>query len=524
MKIEKIKVDTYRIPDLISNLEKGDLRIPRFQRDYVWPRAKVVKLLDSIYNEYPIGSFFFWDAPKNYNSFYRNIAELNIPEPDNYSNIKFILDGQQRTASIYVAVKGLKVRTVDYSKICFDLDDEKFFVLRGSKISKKHIPFYKMIDENEKFKIYNNLSDSQKKVFEKCNTIFSTYPLSIVYVRDVELDEAVEIFERINRGGKPLSLFDLVVAGTWSEDFDLKKSIEKDLDNYFKEKGFSNIRPEIVTQALALAIKENCTNSVQLQMETEEIKKAWDKIVDSLKLAVDFLSENLGVKIFEFIPYPAILSLLAYFYYRKDNKALSRKETETINKWFWRVSFSERYSSATLTKMGDDRKLIFDKILEGIDPKMDYSVNIIPDNLKKILMYRKSAVKNAILCILAMNRPRHFENNNFIALDKKILSEFNSPEKHHIFPRAYLKASENKFIPHLLMNFCFIPSELNLKISDKKPSDYFGKFKEANPEFEEALQSHLIPNDENIWENDYEAFISKRAELIFEKIKELIKN
>jgi len=63
MKTEKIKVDSYRISELISEIGRGNLRIPRFQRDYVWPRTKVVKLLDSIYNEYPIGSFFFWDAP-----------------------------------------------------------------------------------------------------------------------------------------------------------------------------------------------------------------------------------------------------------------------------------------------------------------------------------------------------------------------------------------------------------------------------------------------------------------------------
>ncbi|MFA5271132.1 MAG: DUF262 domain-containing protein, partial [Candidatus Omnitrophota bacterium] len=77
METKKIKIESdYSIPDLVQEVKKGILRIPRFQRDYVWPRTKVTKLLDSIYNQYPIGSFFLWDAPKKYNSFYRDIAEL----------------------------------------------------------------------------------------------------------------------------------------------------------------------------------------------------------------------------------------------------------------------------------------------------------------------------------------------------------------------------------------------------------------------------------------------------------------
>ena len=524
MKTEKIKVDSYRIPELISEIQRGNLRIPRFQRDYVWPRTKVVKLLDSIYNEYPIGSFFFWDAPPEYNFFYKEVPELNIPKPDNYSNIRFILDGQQRITSLYVALGGLQLgnrNSDDYSKIAFDLDKENFFVVRGSRLSKKHNPFYKMLNEDEQFRIFENLDEKQRKTFQHLNKIFSTYPLSVVYVRGIKLDEAVEIFERINQGGKPLSLFDLVVASTWTPDFDLKERIESDINGYLKEKGFGKIEPGIVSQLVALITKGGCTNAFQLQMKTKEIKGIWKQAVDSLKLAIDFLSENLGVKIYDFIPYPAIIPLVSYFYYKKDNKAFTQKETETINKWFWRASFSERYASATLTRMTEDKKT-FDKIAEGEIVDIDYQVTVTPENLKKLIIYRKSAIKNAIWCILAMSRPRHFANHSFIALDHKILSQLNDLNKHHIFPKEYLRKSDNKFLPHLLMNFCFIPFELNAHVNKNKPSDYFSKYREENPEFEEALQSHLIPNDRSIWENDYGRFIDERARLIYETIERYI--
>jgi len=51
------------------------LRIPQFQREFVWDKPRIIKLLESIYLEYPIGSFFFWDAPRKYYDFYRDIAE-----------------------------------------------------------------------------------------------------------------------------------------------------------------------------------------------------------------------------------------------------------------------------------------------------------------------------------------------------------------------------------------------------------------------------------------------------------------
>ena len=54
-------------PDLLRNLVvavgKGEYRIPQFQREFVWEKNKVVQLFDSIYKEYPIGSFFVESGP-----------------------------------------------------------------------------------------------------------------------------------------------------------------------------------------------------------------------------------------------------------------------------------------------------------------------------------------------------------------------------------------------------------------------------------------------------------------------------
>lgn len=56
MKVEKIKVDRESLAALMMKMREGQIRVPRFQRDFVWERNKIQELLDSIYKEYPIGT------------------------------------------------------------------------------------------------------------------------------------------------------------------------------------------------------------------------------------------------------------------------------------------------------------------------------------------------------------------------------------------------------------------------------------------------------------------------------------
>src|SRR3989344_2756226 len=272
MQLQKIKVDELKLSDIVHEIEHGQLRIPRFQRDFVWERSKVIKLLDSIYKEYPIGSFFIWEADKKYNFFYRNIAELNLPKPDFYSSIRYILDGQQRATSLYAVIKGLSIDGADYSQICFDFDKKEFIVRHHEG---NYYASLKDILGDNHLKIYNKLTDRQKEIFNKCYNIFSNYPLSVIIVREKELDEASEIFERINQGGKRLSIFDLVVASTWGEDFDLK-ILYQELRDFLEKQGFGKIPPEVVTHTASLVIKGYCRNSYQQQLTKEELKANWE--------------------------------------------------------------------------------------------------------------------------------------------------------------------------------------------------------------------------------------------------------
>ena len=63
MQLPRIDVHQKSLPTLLNMMSSGALQIPRFQRDFVWSLPKTRALLDSIYKEFPIGTFFLWKAP-----------------------------------------------------------------------------------------------------------------------------------------------------------------------------------------------------------------------------------------------------------------------------------------------------------------------------------------------------------------------------------------------------------------------------------------------------------------------------
>lgn len=532
MKTQKIKIESdYKLPTLIQNVKSGALRIPAFQRKFIWEVSKIIKLLDSIYLDYPIGSFFLWNAQQEYYNFYRDIPELNLPKPSKYDKLAFVLDGQQRIISLYVTVIGIKLDKKDYKNICFDLDakiqkdnDAKFFVEKKPD-NIRYISVSDLLSDlaDEQLDIYNNLTDERKRAFNDCRQKFYNYPFSAVSVSEKELDDVCEIFERLNQGGKRLNLFDLVSAGTWSKDFDLRDEVEKNNKKLEGDQNFGKIDDEIYTQTLALISRNSCTRVVQLQLNKADIQNHWEGVVRTIGQAVDYLRHNLGVVNSLFLPYRSMISLVAYLFYKiQENKqrSLTDFQSKHLDLWFWKVAFSERYTASTLTLMTEDRKL-FDKIADQRDVKINFPFHLDIEGLIKIRMYRKSAIKNGVLCLLATNHPHHFKNNNPLTLDDKYYSDFNKLERHHIFPRSVVEKKYGQAMIHSLPNFCFLPAELNKEISDLKPSKYFEQYQKSNPGFEDALKTHLVKYDDSIKRDDYYSFLGSRAKLLLDEIEKL---
>jgi hypothetical protein len=161
----------------------------------------------------------------------------------------------------------------DYKKICFDLDEKNFPVVSRSEDCVRTVSVWRLFDQQGFDEVYDQLTPG-RRVFRQCRDTIVNYPLSIVEVDGKNLEEAFIIFERINQGAKTLSLFDLVVPNTWSNDFDLKVKT-KELKQQREKVGFGKVDEEVITYALALSIKGHCTRAHQLQLKNEDIKANW---------------------------------------------------------------------------------------------------------------------------------------------------------------------------------------------------------------------------------------------------------
>lgn len=102
MRAPELSTNPEKIDKIIGRINAGDIKIPAFQRAYVWKQSQILDLLDSIVKNYPIGSILLWSTSDKLKHT-RNIAGYSIPEnPEEYP-VNYVLDGQQRVSSIYAS-------------------------------------------------------------------------------------------------------------------------------------------------------------------------------------------------------------------------------------------------------------------------------------------------------------------------------------------------------------------------------------------------------------------------------------
>jgi hypothetical protein len=513
------------VPDTLNNLVvavgKGQYRVPQFQREYVWVKSKVIELFDSIYKGYPIGSFFLWKADRTHNRLFRHSIPLNIPPVKEDDDVSFILDGQQRITSIYVTLLGLTAGGTDYSLVCFDTKEQKFTHREAD--NKRYISVSDIWGDKA-LEIVDGVEKANKPAYTRCFEVLRTYPVSIVVVADQDLPSVCKIFQRINQSGKRLDRFDLISSMTFSTEFDLREKFKEDVLVPLKDTAFGEISPVIITQLMALLKKGACREGDEFSLTADEIKDLWNSVISAILLAADTLRKNLGVKNRKYLPYDAILTLLAYFYAKSGHRALSQEQLEWVKRWFWRASFSQNYGSGGPTKIARDREL-FDSLQRGELPRFEPPISLARETLITTKMTSSgSAIRNAFLCLLAQRSPVHLVNNSPLDLVNGEISDFTAAEKHHIFPQAFLRGQGSVETElHALPNFCFLPAELNRRISDSRPSVYFPELNEENQHFSDALDTHLIPYGDGcgLKEDDYPRFLTARAELILQEIERL---
>ena len=525
MKIPKIRVEEHKLSELMNDMKQGRLRIPRFQREFVWERTRINALLDSMFAEYPIGTIFLWNAPPEYNYLLRDDKELEQAPLQEGQGYRFILDGQQRLTSLYAVIYGLTLENEDYTNFVVDLDasdDSKLFLYRyQGPDNQRWVSLKTLLLASHSFMLSLPKLEYQKRFADVADNL-RNYPFSVVMVSDMDIEEAVEIFERINQRGRRLTRYDLICATVMSADFDMRERTKLDINSPLQS--FGALEETSIPQALALNLYESAEHKSQLGLRTNDVVEVWDDTVECFKLAVDFVKQTLGVARPDFIPYHGMLPVLNHYFFRVATKSIQSVEhREQLEFWFWRVAFGERYSGASQSRMNEDARWIRQLLESDVDCP-EFPIAMEP-RLLSARMSQTSAIRNGLLCLLNTLSPLDFRNQQKIALVGDHFSKFTLAERHHIFPVGFLKQQgiDAKRV-HSVANFCFIPSSTNKWIGDRAPSDYMREIRNMysnEDKFRDVMRTHLIPveNDSGIWTDDYERFLKQRASVLMREIR-----
>lgn len=517
---------------LMDDISSGRLKVPQFQREFVWEIRKSAGLLDSIVKGYPVGSFIFWKTRERLRSV-KNIGNLNLPETARGDYVNFVLDGQQRITSLFAALKGEKIirengKEEDFSEIFIDLEAEEDEEIITTEIEgKEKTQLIKLTDLlYGGITFLNQYPSKYHKKLEEYKKRIESYNYSVIQVGDVPIDVASEIFTRVNVGGKPLSVFEIMVAKTYDyeKDFDLSERFDK-LIGSLKNVNYETISNATVLQIAALILLKECKRKIILNLDKEKFIELWPSVADAIERTVDYFRDYYRIPVSQLLPYNALVVPFAYFFYHHNDRPTGDKQ-RYLQDFFWRVSLAGRYSSAVESKLAQDIKKI-DKILRNELPKYNWPINTLPEFIKDNGWFSagRSYVK-AILCIYARHQPRSFIDDSLVNISNYWLKQANSKNYHHFFPKAYLtKLNEDERKINHILNITIVDDFLNKrKIRDKPPSEYIARFKNDNPQLGETMKTHLITDLDKfgVWKDNYHQFFEMRARVVSKEIEKRI--
>lgn len=555
----------------LDELIAKNYQIPTFQREVVWDEYNVKKLWDSIYKFYPLGSILIWKTDQKLQN-HRQIGGHQITDTNfNRTEYQYILDGQQRTTSLLTSLYGGTIEgRSDFNPTLYvdltiqtedDVDDESYKsrFLFWNEIDDRNGNFRPNIGQKKRYDeglivklidIKNNFTDIQTKVFEssivnkqfnhpilselgKIKGVLDNYRISFIEVKGIQVSEVCQIFERINQAGKPLNIFDIVVAKTFKTESEIDGGfyLRELIDNFRSQNNsiFLNIGDLDYLQILAVIINRNIldnrvrniTDRYLNEIKTEHIIEIWEDSKKAILKTFDFFENHLHLRSSNLIPFRYFYLTISAYFYKNENP-----NYDFLKKYFWFNSFhfNDLLSNTTqifqhinfLNQERNNQPYQFDKFM------------IDKQSLRNATYSSRGRMSRAILSLFANARPKDWEHCDREVLAQNLFFSTDKPNLHHIFPTnsEYVLNNQHRNIitSDSLMNIAYLTQITNLDITNKNPLDYIKEY--DSPEFEAILPSHFISNKILDWsrcedfpDDALDQFIEDRATNILTVLK-----
>lgn len=573
-----VETNDKKLSELLKWVENANAQLPEFQRDWVWDDFKICKLIESITSGYPMGAAMFL-ANGGENIRFKCRKFVGVPDDVNAEPEYLVLDGQQRLTTLFQV---FKCKTPVYTRLdtkrdktirrfyyldikkCLNPDEDRLDAIISisdkrvitSEIGRKiELDLTTPEKEYENMMFPLNIVFSEKELdewrwgfeeFEKNNRyIFRDFMMKIIrpildYVMPViKLDketpkEAVcQIFENVNTGGVPLTVFELVTATFAADEYNLRE----DWNNIRKE--FLNKKTDIlkditganfiVAMTLLVTYKKSlkgiasvsCKKRDVLRLDLDDYRSNHDSLVRGFIDAANFLVHQ-GIYRAQDLPYTTqIIPLAAIFAF--DNEQVEKKlklnhNIDLLSQWYWCGVFGELYGGANEARFAVDIVSVFEWMNGKDKPDTVIRANFQPTRLLS-MQTRNSAAYKGVMALIMQDSPIDFMTGHKMDVASFVDEE---TDIHHIFPQAHC---EGKGYPskkwNSVVNKTPIYASTNRSIGGRAPSEYVKTMKNKGLSDEliiQALESHKI-NSSLLMSDAFDDYFVDRAKQLLDRIE-----
>ncbi|RCG31381.1 DUF262 domain-containing protein [Sphaerisporangium album] len=369
-----VKPEIMLMEQVLAPLADGELRIPKFQRPFVWRPEQILDLFDSIERGYPIGSLLFWETSEPLASLDR-IGDLPVPPPREGRSVAYVLDGHQRLSALFATLR----RPADARRSTAQSDwmwwPYRILGEAGDGVNRyrhwkrpeappaNYLPLRSVLRTIDFLAYARELAkragddmdvDQLTGEAELVAQRIKSYKLAVVRLVGGSLEDAVEVFSRVNSTGQPMRPAQMVSALTYHTSG--QQSLADRLDEMIEliaDTGFGEVSPDAVFRSvLAVSGEENVQEArwdVLARRVKDNVQKAVDATEEALTRAVNFLRDVVGVPLARLIPYDAQLMLLTTFFH--DRPKPTPQQIQVLIRWFWVTSWSGHFAGANTTQI-----------------------------------------------------------------------------------------------------------------------------------------------------------------------------
>jgi Protein of unknown function DUF262 len=364
-----VKPEVLLLGQLLDEVASGQLRVPDFQRSFVWRRDQMIHLYDSIERGYPIGSFLVWHPGFELPSL-RHVAGIEIPPPPPDRPVGYLLDGHQRMSTLWGTLTRRPAPTGG------DLSERKWWIYRtlGSTGDggflhwdqpgpppATYLPMQAILRTMDFFAFARRLTreiadaDALIEEAEGLAQQIKSYKVAVIRLVGGDLSHAVEAFSRLNSAGQQITPDQMVSALTYRQgaSFSLAARITA-VRERLAESGFGEVPRDVVFRTILAVTGEEDVQDAQWQRLAEKVRDSLDRAVgeaeEALHRTVSFLRYQAGVPLALLVPHPAQIMLLAVFHHLRPEPDAA--QVRALVRWFWATSWSGTIASANGARMG----------------------------------------------------------------------------------------------------------------------------------------------------------------------------